>query len=94
MSEGSAANAKTIAKSRARKVGVNLDVDNAWHDGDADVQLKVFGPDPDKDNIHQVLPQPNLHGMDEGLVQKTNLGVVLATIEEAKRLHKIPESEV
>jgi hypothetical protein len=94
MSEGAAPKARETAQKRANRVGVNLDVQNAWYDGDAGQDERVFGTCPRRDNIFQVLPQPNLHGMDEGLTQKTNLGVVIALIREAKRLHGLSLTEV
>jgi hypothetical protein len=94
MSEGEEAKAHELAISRAKRIGVNLDLPNAWYDGDAADEEKVYGPSLEKDNIFQILPQPNLHGMDEGLVQKTNLGVVMAIIKEAKLDQNIPATEV
>jgi len=94
MSEGTAPASKEKATNRANKVGVNLDHENAWYDGDAGQDEMVFGTCPRRDNIFQVLPQPNLHGMDEGLTQKTNLGVVIAIIREAKQLHRLTLTEV
>ena len=47
-----------------------------------------------RDNIWQLLPQPNLHGMDEGLNSKANLGILEAVIKEAKILHNISATEV
>ena len=94
MSQQPIAQAREIALKRAKKVGVNIAVENAWYDGDDGMEGKVFGPCPRRDNIYQVLPQPNLHGMDEGLTQKTNLGVLEATIKEAKRLHNLDATKV
>ena len=87
MSKASAPKANEMATKRAARVGVNFKVENAWYDGSAAGEAKVFGPCLKRDNIHQVLPQPNLHGFDEGLAQKTNLGVVEAFIVEAHHLH-------
>ena len=75
--------AKTRAHKKARRMGVNLEVDNAWSDRDAKVHEKVLGTCPNRDNVHQNLPQPNLHGWDEGLVCKANSGALEATIKEA-----------
>jgi hypothetical protein len=94
MSERPEAGAHDLAIKRAKKIGVNLDLPNAWYDGDAGEEEKVYGPSLGKDNIFQILPQPNLHAMDEGLVQKTNLGVVQAMIKEAKSAQNIPATEV
>lgn len=75
--------AKDRTKKKAKALGVNLDVHNAWCDVDASVHNRVFGPDKQKDNIWQSIPQPTLHGMDEGLVLKLNAGVLEALIKEA-----------
>jgi len=48
------------------------------HDG-----FTPFGPDPDKDNVYQNVPQVMLHGMDEGLTMKLCVAVVQGTIAEA-----------
>jgi hypothetical protein len=85
MANSGARGAGEKAKDRAKRLGVNLDVDNAWTQADAEEEDKVFGPCPYKDNIWQCLPQPNLHGMDEGLTQKLNSGVVEALVAEAQR---------
>jgi len=42
----------------------------------------VFGPNPVEDNIYRCLPQVNLHGMDEGLTAKLNLGILLYAAAE------------
>ena len=94
MSRSGARAANETATNRAKRVGVNILFDNAWYDGDCGQDEKVFGPCLLRDNIYQICPQPNLHGMDEGLTQKTNLGVLEATILEAKRLHNLDATEV
>ena len=42
----------------------------------------VFGPDPELDNVYQNMPQVSLHGMDEGLTSKLNIGCLRAAIVE------------
>ena len=64
-----------IANAKAKLLGVNLDFENPWHISRPDEW--VFGPDQVEDNIYRCLPQVNLHGMDEGLTQKLNLGILL-----------------
>ena len=87
---------KDLAQKRAKRIGVNLDVtSNAFEDdSDASVSEKVMGPDPEKDNVHQITPQVTLHGMDEGLTNKTNHGVLEATIKEASYRWGISATEV
>ena len=65
----------TVAKDEAKNLGVNLEFDNPWHMAKPDEW--VFGPDPSEDNIYRCLPQVTLHGMDEGLTQKLNKGILL-----------------
>ena len=77
--------AKDRAQKRAKRMGVNLQVENAWSDRDALVHERVLGTCSYRDNVWQNLPQPNLHGWDEGLVCKANSGALEATIEEAHR---------
>ena len=84
-SSSGARGAKGKSLKKAKAMGVNLDVNNAWCDDDAEDAHRVFGPDKDKDNVWQCIPQPSLHGMDEGLVLKLNAGVLEALIKEAKR---------
>jgi hypothetical protein len=64
----------------AKSLGVNLDFDNPWHIRNPDSW--VFGPDPVEDNVYRCLPQVNLHGMDEGLTAKLNLGTLMYAIAE------------
>ena len=70
----------TVAKDEAKKLGVNLEFDNPWHIAKPDEW--VFGPDPSEDNIYRCLPQVTLHGMDEGLTQKLNKGILLYALAE------------
>jgi len=69
-------------------------VDNAWNDTDAEVDEKVFGSCLRKDNIYQCIPQPNLHGMDEGVCCKCNSGVLEELITEAKTSHNLDATKV
>jgi hypothetical protein len=68
------------ALKEGKDLGVNLQFDNPWHTNKADEW--VFGPDPIEDNVYRCLPQVNLHGMDEGLTEKLNYGVLLYAIAE------------
>ncbi len=75
------------ATAKAKLLGVNLDFENPWHITKPDEW--IFGPDPVEDNIYRCLPQVNLHGMDEGLTEKLNLGVLLyATAEVGENVCK------
>ncbi len=68
------------ANAKAKLFGVNLEFENSWHI--TKPEEWIFGPDPIEDNIYRCLPQVNLHGMDEGLTTKLNLGVLLYAVEE------------
>jgi hypothetical protein len=83
MATSGARGANENALKQAARLGVNMDTDNAWDDADAEPEHKVWGPCLRRDNIYQCCPQPNLHGMDEGMTAKTNSGVLEATIKEA-----------
>ena len=76
---------KALAKKRAKRIGVNTDdAKNAFEDdSDASSSEKVMGTNPQLDNVWQNTPQVTLHGMDEGLTNKANHGVLEATIKEA-----------
>jgi hypothetical protein len=81
------------ALKEGKDLGVNLQFDNPWHTHKADEW--VFGPDPIEDNVYRCLPQVNLHGMDEGLTEKLNYGVLLYAIAEVgtrkiSYLYRIP----
>jgi hypothetical protein len=65
------------SKKRGRKEGVMLTFRNAWEE---ETDNWVFGPHPDYDCIYQCLPQPTLHGMDEGLISKLCRGLVAMAI--------------
>ena len=82
------------ACARARKLGVRLDMDNAWSPAKSPPDEWVFGPDPKFDNVWQACPQVTLHGMDEGLTQKLNFGALSMAIEEASRIFKLTKTQV
>jgi hypothetical protein len=84
MKNGPGQGASDKAVKRAKQIGVNLDVNNAWADDEDAEECWVFGPDRVLDNIWQCLPQVTLHGMDEGLTMKANRGILEAVIKEAK----------
>ena len=94
MKNGPGQGASDKAVKRAKRIGVNLDVTNAWADDKDGEECWVFGPDPVLDNIWQCLPQVTLHGMDEGLTQKANRGILEAVIIEAKSLLQLSATEV
>jgi hypothetical protein len=94
MGNTGAPKAKERAKNLAASLGVNMDKVNAWNDANDNVEVKVFGPCEEKDNIFQCTPQPNLHGFDEGLVNKGNAGVLEATIKEAYENKGIKATQV
>ncbi len=76
----------------AAKLGIKLHLDNGWIGGEG-VNCP-FGPNPIKDNIYQNIPQVMLHGMDEGLTKKLCIGVLEATIEEAKIMRRLDATTV
>ena len=82
-------NAEAAVK-EAKDLGVNLQFDNPWHTKKADEW--VFGPDPIEDNVYRCLPQVNLHGMDEGLTEKLNYGILLYAIAEVGKRKIVPLS--
>lgn len=95
MKNGPGQGASEKAVKKAKRIGVNLDVTNAWANDDEDgEECWVFGPNPILDNIWQCLPQVTLHGMDEGLTQKANRGILEAVIKEAKELLQLSATEV
>jgi hypothetical protein len=51
-----------------------MDVDCAWIN--ELLHEWVFGPCRKRDTLYQCLPQVNLHGFDEGLVEKLNFGAL------------------
>ena len=72
-----------------------MDYECAWIGPPPDKEgFTPFGPDVQKDDIFQNLPQVNLHGMDEGLTLKMCVSIFKATIDEAVRLHKMTITSV
>ena len=65
-----------------------MDFECAWIGPPDNEGFTPFGPDEQKDNIFQNLPQVNLHGMDEGLTLKMCVSIFKATIVEAIRLNE------
>jgi hypothetical protein len=57
MANGPARGAKARALLKAQRLGIKLDVPNAFEDTDSDDDAMVFGPCPKKDNVFQALPQ-------------------------------------
>ena len=94
MASSGAQGANKRAKNQAARLGVNMEHTNAWDDGDAGQDECVFGNCPLRDNIFQCCPQPNLHGMDEGLTSKTNSGVLEAVIVEARWTYRFKATKV
>ena len=84
------------AVKRARRAGVLLDFDircgyvpaedgnNNW----------LIGPDAQKDNIYQAIPQVSLHGFDEGLAQKLNYGAFEMCIAYCVKTHNMTAAQV
>ncbi len=85
---------KKLAKEGAQSYGINMDVEFAWIGPPDNDGFTPFGPDANKDNIYQNLPQVNLHGMDEGLTLKKCHFILQATISEAIALHKMTTTSV
>jgi hypothetical protein len=85
---------KKLAKSEAISFGINMDVECAWIGPPDNDGFTPFGPDLNKDNIFQNLPQVNLHGMDEGLTLKICVSILKATIAEATTLRKMNTTSV
>ena len=61
---------------RAKQEGVHLTFKNAWELLQQESANWIFGPHEEKDCIYQSLPQPTLHGMDEGKIAKLCRGLV------------------
>ena len=80
------------AVKRAKRVGVDLEVECGWIGEPA--HEWVFGPCPLKDNMYQCLPQVNLHGMDEELVLKLNFGALELFIAECLSSHRMQGTDV
>ena len=81
MSTTGTAGCKERADKRAKSAGVDLHVTNGMQGQDNDANW-TFGPDPAADNVFQNMPQVSLHGMDEGLTSKLNLGCLRAVVSE------------
>ncbi len=64
-------------------MGICRNITTGWQIAQDDDGFTPFGPDPDKDNVYQNVPQVMLHGMDEGLIMKLCIAVVQGTIAEA-----------
>jgi hypothetical protein len=64
-------------------MGICRNITTGWQIAQDDDGFTPFGPDPEKDNVYQNVPQVMLHGMDEGLTMKLCIAVVQGTIAEA-----------
>jgi hypothetical protein len=84
------------AVKRARRAGVLLDcnIRCGYVAADDDNNNWIIGPDPQKDNIYQAIPQVSLHGFDEGLVQKLNYGALEMCITYCQKTHKMTAAQV
>ena len=84
------------AVKKARDAGVFLDpsVVSGYEPLSPDDTNWIFGPDKNKDNIYQAVPQVTLHGFDEGLVQKLNHGALETLITFCMNEHGIPAAQV
>ena len=84
------------AVKRAKRAGVELDP--TLRCGYAPVTIDdenwIFGPERDKDNIFQAVPQVSLHGFDEGLVQKMNFGAIEMVVKHCIDKHGMKEAQV
>ncbi len=80
---------KVLAKEGTISCGINLDFECAWIGPPDNDGFTPFGPDANKDNIFQNMPQVNLHGMDEGVTLKMCVSILNAAIKEAIALHKM-----
>jgi len=83
-----------LAKEGAISFGINMEYECAWIGPPDNDGFTPFGPDEEKDNIFQNLPQVNLHGLDEGLTLKMCVGILNATIVEATALHNMNTTSV
>ena len=81
----------------AKRNGVQLGALSPWSNRDQAAAAStawVFGPDPVKDNVYQCMPQVNLHGFDEGLVQKMNFGAVETFVAHVAAAHNMNRTAV
>ncbi len=81
---------------RARHAGVLLDPNLrcGYEPLNAEDTNWIFGPNQEKDNIYQAVPQVTLHGFEEGLVQKLNHGVFETVVLLYNEEHLTPAAEV
>jgi hypothetical protein len=84
------------AVKRARRAGVLLDcnVRCGYVPAEDDNYNWIIGPDPQKDNIYQAIPQVSLHRFDEGLVKKLNYGALEMCITYCLQKHKMTAAQV
>ena len=84
------------AVKRAKRAGVQLDptLRCGYAPVTVDDENWIFGPDKDKDNIFQAVPQVTLHGFDEGLVQKMNFGAVEMVVKHCMDKHGMKAAQV
>jgi hypothetical protein len=71
------------AAKHAHDMGICRNITTGWEIAQDNDGFTPFGPDPEKDNVYQNVPQVMLHGMDEGLTMKLCVAVVQGTIAEA-----------
>jgi hypothetical protein len=77
------------AVKRAKRAGVC-----GYTPATADDKNWIFGPDKDKDNIFQAVPQVTLHGFDEGLVKKMNFGALEMLVTYRMEKHGMKAAQV
>ena len=84
------------AVKRAKRAGVQLDptLQCGYIPATADDKNWIFGPDKDKDNIFQAVPQVTLHGFDEGLVKKMNFGALETLVTYCMEKHGMKAAQV
>ena len=85
MARTGVARAKQNSDKRARRIGVwPVDLHSGFGANIERPDLWVFGPDPQRDNVYANMPQPSLHGMDEGLTAKLNYGCLKTALVEVR----------
>ena len=84
------------AVKRAKRAGVQLDptLQCGYTPVTADDKNWIFGPDKEKDNIFQAVPQVTLHGFDEGLVKKLNFGAIEMLVQYCMEKHGMKAAQV
>ncbi len=94
--EGKKAKYGERAVKRAKRAGVQLDpmLQCGYTPPTADDENWIFGPDKDKDNIFQAVPQVTLHGFDEGLVKKMNFGALEMLVKYCMENHGMKAAQV